>query len=153
RPFASRSLIASPRVLVTLCNRQSSKEPFMKPIPPHPAGPISIQLQRAILGNSHGKVLQHLGLVVTLLVGLVTAMAPAWGAVPTWSGTAGDTLWSTEGNWSPIGIPGASDNVRFANDGATDIPVVQGGTVNNVVDVAFLSASINSLAYVNTVGF
>ena len=125
----------------------------MNPIPAHPAGPISIRLQRAILGASHRKVLRHLGLMVTLLAGVVTATAPAWGAAPTWSGTAGDTLWSSEGNWSPIGVPGTSDNVRFANDGAADIPVVQGGAVNNVVDVAFLSASINSLAYVNTVGF
>jgi fibronectin-binding autotransporter adhesin len=53
---------------------------------------------------------------------LLTAIAitrTANGATNTWTGTSGsDIFWLTPGNWTPSGPPGASDEVRFFNQGA-----------------------------------
>ncbi len=85
-----------------------------------------------------------------LLVAAVVALTNSVPAAPAfWSGAAGDTLWSSGGNWSPVGPPGTSANVIFTNDGvALDI-----FTVNNVVDPAFSAPQINALGYMNTKGF
>src|SRR6266542_5177068 len=88
-----------------------------------------------------------------IMLGVVLTTAnPASAAPKTWNGTAGDTLWSSGGNWSPAGAPAAGDNVTFTNDGVSDNPIVLGGSVNNAVDAAFVN-SINSLGYMNTNGF
>jgi hypothetical protein len=96
-------------------------------------------------------VFKHL-LAVALLVGGLATTTPAQAALQTWNGAAGDTFWSSGGNWLPVGIPGASVNARFTNEGVSSNPFGLGGAVNNVVDGIFTS-SINSLAYMNTVGF
>jgi len=98
------------------------------------------------------KNLQRLLITVTLLAGVFTIAHPAAAALKTWNGLAGDMLWSSAGNWSPAGPPGASDNVTFTNDAVADNPIVLGGAVNNIVDANFLN-SINSLSYMNTNGF
>src|SRR6266545_3047160 len=81
---------------------------------------------------------------------VLTTAYPAAAALRTWNGGAGDTLWSTGGNWSPAGAP--TDNVTFTNAGVSDNPIVLGGPANNVVDAAFVN-SIHSLGYMNTNGF
>src|SRR5438477_9827026 len=75
-----------------------------------------------------------------------------WAAEKVWTGAAGDTLWSTAGNWSPAGTPVAADNVTFTNLGFTDASFVLGGAANNVVDAAFAN-SVNALGYRNITGF
>ncbi len=50
-------------------------------------------------------------------------------ATNTWTGTSGsDIFWSTPGNWSPSGPPGAGDQAQFFNQGA-----VNDATADNVV--------------------
>jgi hypothetical protein len=84
-----------------------------------------------------------------ILVGGMLAIATtAFGAQKLWSGLAGDTFWSTAGNWSPAGMPVVLDNVTFTNDGAAPDAL----TINNIVDPLFLSPSVNSLGYMNTNG-
>ena len=39
----------------------------------------------------------------------------------TWTGTAGDKLWTTAGNWSPAAVPTAADNVTI---GAMITPII-----------------------------
>jgi hypothetical protein len=90
--------------------------------------------------------------MVTLVAGVLSPASSASGAPIAWNGLAGDTLWSTGGNWSPTGIPGVSDNVTFTNLGVAANPIALGGSVNNLVDAGFLT-SINSLEYINTNGF
>src|SRR5262245_28074973 len=94
-----------------------------------------------------------LALMTMLIAGVLATPTLSMGAQKLWSGLAGDTLWSTGGNWSPAGMPGVSDNVTFTNDGVAANPFTLGGAVNNIVDAAFLAASINSLGYMNTNGF
>src|SRR6266487_1253358 len=86
----------------------------------------------------------------TLIVlgSVLTIAEPASGALKSWSGAVADTLWSSGGNWSPAGAPGASDNATFTNVDFASVP----GAVNNVVDANFTN-SINSLGYMNTNGF
>ena len=79
-------------------------------------------------------------------------VTPIHAAIITWSGSAGDTFWSTPGNWSSGSVPGPSDNVIFGNLGASEAPLAIGGAVNNFVDGEILS-SINSLRYGNIIGF
>jgi hypothetical protein len=98
------------------------------------------------------KHLQHLFITGTLLTSFFITESSASAALKTWSGTAGDTLWSSAGNWLPIGIPGVSDNVTFTNVDGAATPIGLGGLVNNQVDAGFLT-SINSLSYMNTNGF
>jgi hypothetical protein len=63
-----------------------------------------------------------------------------------WSGTSGtDTNWSTAANWTG-GLPGASDDVKFFNNGA----VATVSNLNNVVDA---STAIGSLQVGNTNNF
>jgi hypothetical protein len=50
-------------------------------------------------------------------------------------------------------MPGVADNVIFTNDAATDFPFALGGSPNNYADSLFVSPSINSLGYMNSVGF
>ncbi len=85
----------------------------------------------------------------TLFAALVILANSVPAAPAFWSGAAGDTLWSSSGNWSPAGPPGISSNVIFTNDGvAFDI-----FTVNNIVDPAFSAPAMNALGYMNTNGF
>src|SRR5207249_3151087 len=56
-----------------------------------------------------------------------------------WSGTSGDTLWSTAGNWTGTGsAPTSTDNVTFDNSGEAHLP--------NTVD-ALASGTIKKLTY------
>src|SRR5207248_8121045 len=49
----------------------------------------------------------------------LAALAPiARAGTNAWSALGGDTFWSTAGNWSPNGPPGANDEARFFNPGA-----------------------------------
>jgi hypothetical protein len=46
-------------------------------------------------------------------VACLLAAASAYAAPVAWTGAAGDNLWHTPGNWSPVGIPGAADDVTI----------------------------------------
>src|ERR1043165_2818265 len=96
--------------------------------------------------------LRHL--IATALTAAILAIAPsAKAAQKLWTGLASDMLWSTAGNWSPTEMPGVADNVIFTNDAATDFPFALGGSPNNYADSLFVSPSINSLGYMNSVCF
>ena len=60
-------------------------------------------------------------------------------ATAIWTGTSGDQLWSTSGNWS-AGVPAFNDDVVFNVDNNAG----SAGVVNNIVDT---SRSIQSLSY------
>jgi hypothetical protein len=120
---------------------------------PNPQWPSFARFRRAVCKGSNRKSLPCPLFTITLLAGMLMSTLPTRGALQTWGGLAGDTLWSTAENWAPTGVPGVSDNVKFANDGVADNPFVFGGVLNNVVDAGFVSTSINSLGYMNTVGF
>lgn len=58
------------------------------------------------------------------------ALAQLAGAQIVWTGASGTDLnWSTPGNWSPSGPPGASDDAQFLDAGATNDAV----SINNVL--------------------
>lgn len=64
-----------------------------------------------------------------------------------WSGASGvDLFWSTAGNWSPAGPPGATDAVRFDNTGAA----LDAVTINNTVSA---SKIVQSVTYGQTNGY
>jgi hypothetical protein len=59
-----------------------------------------------------------LNLKTLLRAGALLAVAVSWGNLAqaqscsaTWTGNAGDGLWSTAGNWNPRKVPGATSNV------------------------------------------
>jgi hypothetical protein len=86
-----------------------------------------------------------------LLAASLAAVTPAAsGAQKLWTGSAGDMLWSSSGNWSPAGMPGVSDNVILTNDAATDFPFALGGSPDNFADSLFISPSISSFGIMNT---
>jgi len=96
-----------------------------------------------------GKLYMKTAPYITLFAALLT-LAHTVPADPVfWSGAAGDTSWSADDNWSPVGAPGISSNVIFTNEGV----VLDSFTVNNIVDFFFLAPSINALGYRNTNGF
>jgi hypothetical protein len=89
----------------------------------------------------------------------VIGLAVMLGAAPTgraelktWTGSAGDSLWTTAGSWSPSGVPAPGDNVTFTNLGFTDNSLELGGVANIVLD-ANLPSIINSLGFRNKEGF
>src|SRR5215470_426847 len=87
----------------------------------------------------------------TLLAASLAAIAPAAsGAQKLWTGSAGDMLWSSSGNWSPIGMPLITDSVILTNDAATDFPFALGGSPDNFADSLFISPSISSFGIMNT---
>jgi len=71
-------------------------------------------------------------LLAALLLGL--AALPVRAAVVTWSGGDGDNKWYTPNNWSPVGIPAATDDVTI------------NANVNVSVDVSSPSINFNTLA-------
>jgi fibronectin-binding autotransporter adhesin len=85
--------------------------------------------------------------LATLVTGL--GAVPAHGATLNWSG-AGDAelLWSTPGNWSPAGPPGAGDLAFFRDDGATN-----GSGVFFANNVLAVSTTVANLTFGNTNGF
>jgi hypothetical protein len=95
------------------------------------------------------RYLNRLKLLVLISASVSLTVTPTIAAQKAWTG-AGDSLWSSGGNWSPAGAPGAGDNVVFTNTGTVANPGA--GTINNGVDVGF-AASLNSLAYMNTNGY
>lgn len=75
--------------------------------------------------------------ILALLSGaliLTTQSTPA--ADKTWSGGAGDKLWSTAGNWSPAGAPDTGDGLTFDQTDLSGTPK-PAGISNSVVDAAF----------------
>jgi hypothetical protein len=90
--------------------------------------------------------------VTAIVLGFLAINTPSQAQPKSWSGVAGDTLWSTTGNWLPAGVPGANDNVTFTNEAATDAQLSLGGAVNNTVDTTF-GGTIKSLWYANITGF
>jgi autotransporter-associated beta strand protein len=65
----------------------------------------------------------------------------------TWSGAPNPaSAWSTAGNWSPAGPPGANDDARFFNPGATNDLVSTSSIVTN-------NTTIRSLWFGQTNGF
>ena len=117
----------------------------------------STHLRNAALRERHFSVRErnHLRCLLrmgALLAGMLGSITPVCAAIITWNGAAADTLWSTDANWSPIAVPGPSDNVTFDNGASTDTPLALGGVVNNLVDAGF-SSSINSLSFRNITGF
>src|SRR6266487_4547738 len=111
----------------------------MKQLLPNPEWSALVQLRKTVFRGCKNR--QRL-LTVTLLAGVLTTTTLARAQLQTWNGEAGDTSWSSDGNWLPIGVPGPSVNVRFTNDGVSGNPFVLGGSVNNVVD-GFFTSSIN----------
>jgi len=92
--------------------------------------------------------------VATVLALILTIASSATAAQKLWTGTAGDMLWSTAGNWSPAGMPGIGDTVILTNDTLVDLfPFALGGSPDNVVDSLFASPSIDSFGIMNTNGY
>jgi fibronectin-binding autotransporter adhesin len=61
-----------------------------------------------------------------------------------WSGASGvDQNWSTSGNWTPSGSPGAPDSAIFTNTAT----VADAVTINNIVSA---NTTVTSLIYTNT---
>lgn len=104
----------------------------------------------AVRKNPVEKKSQRLVTAAFLATALIGTGLSASGAQKLWSGGAGDMLWSTAGNWSPLGMPLVTDSVIFTNDATTDFPLALGGSPDNFVDSLFLSPSITSLGYMNT---
>jgi hypothetical protein len=50
----------------------------------------------------------------------------------TWLGNAGDNKWNNSGNWSPTGIPGASDDAIFDASGANNCLIDMDLNVRNI---------------------
>ena len=46
-------------------------------------------------------------------VACLMAAASSYAAPVAWTGAAGDNLWHTPGNWSPVGIPSSTDDVTI----------------------------------------
>ncbi|MBI3851972.1 MAG: hypothetical protein HY298_17075 [Verrucomicrobia bacterium] len=130
----------------------SSEGSTLKAATPKPERPSSPLIRKSVFGVCQVKNLHRLLISGTLLAGVLAAASSASAAQKLWNGLAGDTFWSSGGNWSLAGAPGVSDNVAFTNDGVAADFYVNGGAVNNVVDAGFLN-SINSLGYMNTNGF
>ena len=63
--------------------------------------------------------------------------------VKTWTPSGANTNWSVAANWSPSGVPGSTNDVKFFDLGA----VSPAGTTNNVADA---SLTIGSLTYGQT---
>src|SRR5690349_17749021 len=106
---------------------------------PNSEQPSLIQRRKVTFGESRMKRLRQFLLTGALLAGVLSTVSLALGAQKLWSGVAGDTFWSSGGNWSPAGIPGPSDNVTFTNDGVAVDFYANGGAVNNVVDAGFVT--------------
>ena len=74
-----------------------------------------------------------------LIAGLVVAAAPAAQAtvVFTWTGDAGDSLWSTEENWTPLGVP---------DQQSEDARLIEGAQVyvDKNIDINVLRMDLNS---------
>src|SRR5262245_5734164 len=104
---------------------------------PNPEQPSAPQLRKAVSRIRQMKDLRPFLITATLLAFVLTIAISVSAAQKLWSGAAGDTFWSSGGNWSPAGIPGASNNLTFTNDGVSDNPIVLGGALNNVVDAGF----------------
>jgi len=72
------------------------------------------------------------------LLAVVALVQSINAATNTWSGTAGDLIWNTTANWSPSGPPGANDDTRFFNPGATNSLVQPNLVVTNNTSVRSL---------------
>lgn len=84
---------------------------------------------------SHGRqsIVSLCGAVALLFVAAPSALATTF----TWTGSAGDNNWFTPGNWSPSGVPGASDTATIPS-----------GTpaANAPVEVAVLTLTTGTLS-------
>jgi pectin methylesterase-like acyl-CoA thioesterase len=85
----------------------------------------------------------------TLCALLLAAGPESQAATVVWSGASGTgTNWSTAANWTG-GLPGASDDVKFFNNGANATV----SNLNNVVDGGAFGGTIASLQFGNTNNF
>ena len=77
----------------------------------------------------------------TALILLLSVLTPLMGANVTWTGDAGDRLWSTDGNWDSGAVPTASDKV-VVNAGTEEAPV----TIATGTTASPLNLNIGSIA-------
>src|SRR5205809_7788894 len=73
---------------------------------------------------------RHRRLAAAMIAAGVSASARA--ADLTWTNAAGGLTWSTPGNWSPSGPPGAADNAVFAGAGTGTVQVDTPQTLNTL---------------------
>jgi fibronectin-binding autotransporter adhesin len=67
--------------------------------------------------------------MLAALAAFIFTTSMAFATTNTWNGAGGDLIWHTAGNWSPAGPPGAGDDARFFDPGATNDPI----SINNIV--------------------
>jgi hypothetical protein len=70
--------------------------------------------------------------IFTLLCCVVLMTTAAWGQV-TWTGTAGDGLWTSATNWSGSAVPTSTDIVQFNNGGTLTITAVPTVTIQQLI--------------------
>jgi len=73
----------------------------------------------------------------------------------TWTGAAGDGLWQTAGNWTPVGVPGPTDNVCIG--GAFVVTLSAGAHTINALEITStglftISGGSLSIASASTIG-
>ncbi|MCI0746009.1 MAG: autotransporter-associated beta strand repeat-containing protein [Verrucomicrobia subdivision 3 bacterium] len=84
--------------------------------------------------------------ILAAFSGVVGAPGTSFAAPRDWTGASGaGVFWSTPENWSPIGLPGMTDDVRFFDPGA-----VLDTTINSTVSA---NTTIRSLWFGQTNGF
>jgi fibronectin-binding autotransporter adhesin len=76
------------------------------------------------------------GLMVLLPMFLLGVPLPTYAVFRTWTGSAGDNLWSSVNNWSPVGAPQNGDSLQFRGPPLTtfttnDLVALQLGSITN----------------------
>ncbi len=98
--------------------------------------------------------------VVELLLMAVTCVDVCYAQTSTWTGGAGDGQFTTAGNWSPGGVPGASSNVVNSiggrivlgvNSSPFQIASLSTGTTNTV-NPSYGSLTVNNGAQLDVAG-
>ena len=85
------------------------------------------------------------GLAAALALGVVSAPTAAPACTRTWDGGAGTTAWSTAANWSPDGIPAATDHVCIPA-GSTVVHANANSSVLSLQSAGQLTLSSGTLA-------
>ncbi|HWL33311.1 MAG TPA: hypothetical protein VNP89_06870, partial [Gaiellaceae bacterium] len=104
--------------------------------------------RRARISNAGGAT-ATLGLAAAFAFGLVSAPAAAPACTRTWDGGAGTTVWSTAANWSPDGVPAATDHVCIPA-GATVVHSTGSSSVLTIQSAGRLTLSSGTLALTDT---
>jgi autotransporter-associated beta strand protein len=105
------------------------------------AGTPSNTYTVTIVGNTNPPTSGVTPITNTFVVTM--SVAAPFNPLKTWAPAGANTNWSVAGNWSPIGAPGSSTDIRFFDAGAVGTP----GTVNNFADTSF---TLGSLSYRQT---